>query len=189
LCEDGRSAHASPLLSFRLEAYLRRRDNGEGGHHPVGELLANFGDQERTHAGSGSSSETVGDLELHARAKARQPHHPLPCPDKQTKTHSLQAIAAFGLLAHDIHDGVDQLGSLGVMSLGPVVSGGGLSEDKVVGAEELSEGRRANDLTSTSSSATVERKPVRNSSHPWFPARDRRGRRGARTCCRTPGRR
>ena len=32
------------------------------------------------------------------------------------------------------------LTSLGVVSLGPVISGSGLSEDKVVGAEELSEG-------------------------------------------------
>jgi proteasome assembly chaperone (PAC2) family protein len=52
---------------------------------------------------------------------------------------SLEAIAAFGFLADNIEDGVNELGTLGVMSLGPVVTGAGLSEDKVVGAEELSE--------------------------------------------------
>ena len=52
---------------------------------------------------------------------------------------SLHAVAGLGLLTDDIEDGVDELSSLGVVSLGPVVSGSGLSEDEVVGAEELSE--------------------------------------------------
>ena len=53
---------------------------------------------------------------------------------------SLKAVATLSLLSDNIEDGVDELGSLGVMSLGPVVSGSGLSEDEVVGSEELSEG-------------------------------------------------
>ena len=36
---------------------------------------------------------------------------------------SLKAVAALGLLTHDIQDGVDQLGALGVVALGPVVTG------------------------------------------------------------------
>ena len=50
---------------------------------------------------------------------------------------ALEAIARLGLLAHDIEDGVDELGTLGVVSLGPVVTGAGLAEDEVVRAEDL----------------------------------------------------
>jgi hypothetical protein len=53
---------------------------------------------------------------------------------------ALQAVAAFSLLADDIEDGVDQLSSLGVVTLGPVVTSAGLSEDEVVRSEELAEG-------------------------------------------------
>ena len=52
----------------------------------------------------------------------------------------LEAIARFGFLANNIEDGVDELGSLGVVTFSPVVSGSGLSENKVVRAENLSEG-------------------------------------------------
>jgi hypothetical protein len=52
---------------------------------------------------------------------------------------TLEAIAAFSFLSDDIKDGVDELGSLGVMSLGPVVTGSSLSEDEVVGSEKLTE--------------------------------------------------
>ena len=65
--------------------------------------------------GSGSSSHGVGELE------------------------ALHAVAGLGFLADNVKHGVDKLGSLGVVSLGPVVSGSSLSEDKVVGAEKLAE--------------------------------------------------
>ena len=52
---------------------------------------------------------------------------------------TLEAIATFGFLTDNIEDGVNELSTFGVMSLGPVVTGTGLSEDKVVGAEKLSE--------------------------------------------------
>ena len=52
---------------------------------------------------------------------------------------TLEAIATFGFLSDDIKDGVDELGTLGVMTLGPVVTGTGLSEDEVVWSEELTE--------------------------------------------------
>jgi len=52
---------------------------------------------------------------------------------------SLEAVTTFGFLSDDVEDGIDELGSFGVMSLGPVVTGSGLSEDEVVWSEELSE--------------------------------------------------
>ena len=52
---------------------------------------------------------------------------------------TLKAVATLSLLSDNIEDGVDELGSLGVMALGPVVTGTGLSEDKVIGSEELTE--------------------------------------------------
>jgi hypothetical protein len=94
---------------------LRRRDDGEGSHHTVGELLTDLGDQQRTHTGTGTTTERVGDLE------------------------TLEAVATLGLAADDIEDVVDKLSSFSVMTLGPVVSGTGLTENEVVGTEELSE--------------------------------------------------
>jgi hypothetical protein len=90
--------------------------DGEGAHHAVGVLLTDLGDQESSHAGTGTTTERVGDLE------------------------TLEAVAALSLLADDIEDGVNELSTFGVVTLGPVVTGTGLSEDEVVGAEELSEG-------------------------------------------------
>jgi hypothetical protein len=52
---------------------------------------------------------------------------------------TLEAVAALGLAAHDVEDLVDELGTLGVVTLGPVVSGARLAEDEVVGTEELTE--------------------------------------------------
>lgn len=90
--------------------------NGEGLHDSVGVLFSDLGDKEGSHSGSSSTSEGVGDLE------------------------TLEAIAAFSFLSSDIEDGVDELGTLGVVALGPVVSGTGLAEDEVVGSEKLTEG-------------------------------------------------
>ena len=56
---------------------------------------------------------------------------------------SLQTVAALGLLPDDVKDRVHQLGSLGVVTLGPVVAGPGLAEDKVVRPEESSVGSTA----------------------------------------------
>ena len=52
---------------------------------------------------------------------------------------TLEAIATFGFFSDDIEDGVDELSSLGVMTLGPVVTGTSLSEYEVVGSEKLTE--------------------------------------------------
>ena len=91
------------------------RHDGEGGHDSIWVLFSDLGDEEGSHTGSGTTTERVGDLE------------------------SLEAVAAFGFLSDNIEDGVDELGSLGVMTLGPVVTGTGLSEDEVVWSEELTE--------------------------------------------------
>jgi hypothetical protein len=50
---------------------------------------------------------------------------------------ALEAVAALGLLADDVEDGVDELGALGVVALGPVVARARLAEDEVVRAEDL----------------------------------------------------
>jgi hypothetical protein len=52
---------------------------------------------------------------------------------------ALEAITALGLTADDIENLVNKLGTLSVMTLGPVVSSTRLAEDEVVGAEELAE--------------------------------------------------
>jgi proteasome assembly chaperone (PAC2) family protein len=52
---------------------------------------------------------------------------------------SLQAVARLRLLADDVEDGVDELGSLSVVTLGPVVTCSRLSEDEVIRAEDLAE--------------------------------------------------
>jgi len=90
-------------------------DNGEGSHHAVWELLTDLGDQERTHTSTGSTTKRVGDLE------------------------TLKAVAALSLTTNDIEDLVDELSTLSVMSLSPVVASSRLTEDEVVGTEELTE--------------------------------------------------
>ena len=90
--------------------------NGESGHDSVWVLFSDLGDEEGSHTGSGTSTKGVGDLE------------------------TLKAIATLSFLSDDIEDGVDELGTFGVVTLGPVVTGTGLSENEVVGSEELTEG-------------------------------------------------
>jgi len=89
--------------------------DGESGHDSVWVLFSDLGDEEGSHTRSGTTSEGVGDLE------------------------TLEAIATFGLLTDDVEDGVDELSTLGVVTLGPVVTGTSLTEDEVVWSEELTE--------------------------------------------------
>merc|ERR1719472_49148 len=91
------------------------RHDGESGHDSIWVLFSDLGDEEGSHTGSGTTTEGVGDLE------------------------TLEAIATFGFLSDDIKDGVDELGTLGVVTLGPVVTGTGLTENEVVWSEELTE--------------------------------------------------
>merc|ERR1719267_262364 len=95
--------------------HLRGWHDGEGEHHTVWVLLADLGDEESSHTGTSTATEGVAELE------------------------ALEAVAGLGLLAHDIEHGVDELGTLGVVTLGPVVTGTSLAEDEVVRAEELTE--------------------------------------------------
>merc|ERR1712057_59999 len=99
--------------------------DGEGEHHTVGVLLADLGDQESSHTGTGTATEGVAELE------------------------ALEAIAGLGLLAHDVEHGVDELGTLGVVTLGPVITGTSLAEHEVVGAEELTEWAGTNGVHGT----------------------------------------
>jgi len=62
---------------------------------------------------------------------------------------ALKAVAGLSLLADDIQHGVDQLGTLSVVTLGPVVTGTSLTEHEVVGAEDLTEGTGADRVHGT----------------------------------------
>merc|ERR1711998_56556 len=99
--------------------------DGEGEHHAVWVLLTDLGDEESSHTGTGTTTEGVAELE------------------------ALEAVAGLGLLADNIEHGVDQLGTLSVVTLGPVVTGASLAEHKVVGAEELTEGAGADRVHGT----------------------------------------
>jgi len=95
--------------------HLGRWHDGEGAHDSVWVFFSDLGDQESSHTGTSTTTKRVGDLE------------------------TLEAIAAFCFLSDDIQNGVNEFGSLGIMSLSPVVTGSGLTEDEVVRSEELSE--------------------------------------------------
>ena len=95
--------------------HLGGRHDGESGHDSVWVLFSDLGDEEGSHTGSGTTTEGVGDLE------------------------TLEAVATLSFLSDNIEDRVDELGSLGVVTLGPVVTGTGLTENEVIWSEELSE--------------------------------------------------
>ena len=100
--------------------HLGGGDDGEGAHDSVGVLLSDLGDQEGSHAGASTTTKRVGDLE------------------------ALKAVAALSLLADDVEDGVDELSTLGVVTLGPVVTSTRLTENEVIGSEKLTEGTGSN---------------------------------------------
>jgi hypothetical protein len=62
---------------------------------------------------------------------------------------TLEAVAALGLATDNVEDLVDELGTLSVVTLGPVVASTGLTEDEVVGAEELAERTGADSVHGT----------------------------------------
>ena len=94
-------------------------DNGEGSHDPVGVFLTDLGDQEGSHSGSSTTTKRVTELE------------------------SLKTVTALSFLPDYVKNGVYELSSLGVVSLCPVVSSSRLSEDEVVGSEDLAERSRS----------------------------------------------
>merc|ERR1712100_763794 len=85
--------------------------DGESGHDSVWVLFSDLGDEEGSHSGSGTTTEGVGNLE------------------------TLKAVTALSFLSDDIEDGVDELSTFGIVTLGPVVTGTSLSEDEVVWSE------------------------------------------------------
>jgi hypothetical protein len=104
---------------------LRGRQNREGGHHTVRELLADFGDQKRTHTRTSTTTKGIGDLE------------------------TLDAVAALSLAADNIEDLVDQLGTLSIVTLCPVITSTRLTKNEVVGAKELSKRSGTDSVYST----------------------------------------
>jgi proteasome assembly chaperone (PAC2) family protein len=52
---------------------------------------------------------------------------------------TLEAIATFSFFSNDVENGVDELSTLSVVTLGPVVTSTSLTEDEVIGSEELTE--------------------------------------------------
>ncbi|GMT14308.1 hypothetical protein PFISCL1PPCAC_5605 [Pristionchus fissidentatus] len=104
---------------------LKRGNDGERAHDSIGVLLADLGYQESSHSRSSSTSEGMSELE------------------------ALKAIASLSLLSDHIEDLIDELSAFSVVSLGPVVSGSTLSEDEVIGTEDLSVCRRANRVHSS----------------------------------------
>jgi hypothetical protein len=93
--------------------HLRGRNNGVGRHDSVGVFLTDLGDQQGTHTRSSTTTHGVGQLE------------------------TLKTVRGFSFLTDNIKHRVDQLSTLSVMSLGPVVTSSGLTKDKVVRSEEL----------------------------------------------------
>jgi hypothetical protein len=89
--------------------------DGVGDHLSVWVLFSDLGNKEGSHTGSSTATEGVGNLE------------------------SLKAVATFSFFTYNIEDGVDELSTFSVVTLGPVVTGTGLSEDEVVWSEELTE--------------------------------------------------
>jgi hypothetical protein len=89
-------------------------NNRVSAEHTIRVLLTNLGEQKRTETGTSTTTKRVAELE------------------------TLEAVSVFSLLADDIQDGLDKLGSLGIVTLGPGITGTRLSKDEVVRAEELS---------------------------------------------------
>jgi hypothetical protein len=99
---------------------LWRWHNGEGVHDTVWVFLTDLRDEKGTHTGTGTATKGVGELE------------------------ALKAVAALSLLAYNIEDRVNELGTLCVVTLSPVVTSTRLAENEVIRAEDLTEWARAN---------------------------------------------
>ena len=100
-------------------------NDGESSHHTVGELFTDLGDQKRTHTGTSSTTEGVGDLE------------------------TLEAVTSLSFATNNVKNLVDKLSTLSIMTFSPVVASAGLTENEVVGAEELTEWASADGIHGT----------------------------------------
>jgi len=104
---------------------LRGRDDGESSHHSVGELLTDLGNQESTHTSTRATTEGVGDLE------------------------TLEAVTSLSLTSDDIKDLINELSTLSVVTLSPIVTSAGLTENEVVWAEKLTKRARTDSIHGT----------------------------------------
>ena len=114
-----------------------RGQDTEGGQHTIGKLytancvssklsrdvhpqvlltFSDLGQQQGTHSGASTTTQGVCKLE------------------------SRQAVTSLGLAANNVNDLLNQLSTLGVVALCPVVGGRRLAIDKVVGSEQLTQG-------------------------------------------------
>lgn len=70
---------------------------------------------------------------------------------------ALERVGVLDLLAEDVEDGVDELSALGVVALGPVVSGTALAVNKGVGAEEVGERALADEVDNSGLQVDLDR--------------------------------
>lgn len=139
------------------------RNHREGGHHSVGELFSDLGDQQRSHTGTSTATKRVGDLE------------------------ALEAIAALSFTANDIKDLVDKLSTLGVVTLGPVVAWRCmlLSCSRISSFCAISY-QLHSDQRQSYQDGRVDRMD-QPGLHPWYRVRDRQERHGGHICFQMPG--
>jgi len=102
--------------------YFRGGNDGEGFHNSIRIFFSNLGDQKSTHTRSCTTTQRVGDLE------------------------SLEAVASFSFFSDHIEYWVNKLGTFGIMTFGPVVSGSGLAKDEVIRSEKLTERSSSNGI-------------------------------------------
>jgi len=105
--------------------YLGGGNYGESLHNSIGIFFSYLRDKESTHTWTGTTTQWVGDLE------------------------TLKAITSLSLLSDDIEYWINKFSTFSIMSLSPVVTSTTLSEDEVIGSEELSEGSSTDGVHST----------------------------------------
>mmetsp|Transcript_30657 Transcript_30657/g.49619 ORF Transcript_30657/g.49619 Transcript_30657/m.49619 type:complete len:232 (-) Transcript_30657:93-788(-) len=93
--------------------HLGRRENGESLHNSVRIFLSDLGNKKRSHAGTSSTTQRMSNLE------------------------TLQTVAALRFLSYNVQNRIDQLSTLCIVSLCPVVASARLTENEIVWAEEL----------------------------------------------------
>ena len=109
----------------RLNNHVRdlgRREDRVGHHDTIRVFLAELGHEQRTHSGARASADGVAHLE------------------------ALEAVACLDFLPCDIERLIDELSALGVVALGPVVTGAIHALDNVVRLEEAAVLGRLNHL-------------------------------------------
>ena len=97
------------------QLYLGRRHHRERVHDPVWVLFSDLADEQGAHTGTGAAPKWMCELE------------------------ALQTVAALRFPSNNVKDCIDELSALGVVALGPVVSGTALAKHKIVRTEDLAE--------------------------------------------------